>query len=72
MSSRFDFEQLLLECWHVTNDVEHVYDFVMESDDLDQDKIANLLLGISSIYELKFQKLFDMFDINKGWPSGQP
>jgi len=61
MSNRFDFEQQIFDCWNVTKDINTLFEGVVEQD-LSQDQIANTLLGMQQLYELKFTKLFDMFD----------
>lgn len=61
MKNRFDLEQELLECWRVTNDVHDVYEYVM-NERPDTDTVANLLLGIHALYELKFNKLWNTFE----------
>ena len=60
-SNRFDLEQEILACWHVTNDVNLLYAHVMEKD-MTKDEIANVLLGIKSIYDMKFEKMWDTFE----------
>jgi hypothetical protein len=63
MKTRFDLEQEIMECWNITTDVSDVYEYVMngEGSELttsERDRVANILLGISQLYELKFNKLF--------------
>ena len=60
---RFDFEQQLLECWNVTKDIKTVYEGVCySSPPMTGDQIANALLGLETLYELKFNKLWYMFE----------
>lgn len=59
---RFDLEQNIMKCWSVTEDVQLLYENVMENDDLSKDDIANALLGIHQLYEMKFNKLFENFE----------
>jgi hypothetical protein len=66
MKNRFDLEQEIMECWNVTTDVNDVYEYVMNggSSELstdERDRVANILLGISQLYELKFNKMFNTF-----------
>jgi hypothetical protein len=61
MVDRFDLEQSILNCWNVTSDINLLYENVMESN-MSTDDIANALLGIESIYEMKFEKLFRQFE----------
>lgn len=61
MSNRFDLEQQILDVWKVTDDIELVYKNTMDRD-MSKDEIANVLLGIKSLYELKFNQLWDTFE----------
>ena len=60
-NDRFDLEQNIMRCWSVTEDIDLLYENVMESD-MSQDDIANALLGLRVMYEMKFQKLWDNFE----------
>lgn len=61
--NRFDFEQQLLECWGVTKDIKTVYEGVCDSSPaMTEDQIANALIGLETLYELKFNKLWSMFE----------
>lgn len=62
MADRFDFEQQIMDCWHVTDDLKCVFEHMMEADTIDRDKIANILLGMQTLYHLKFEKLFNTFE----------
>jgi len=62
MSDRFDFEQEILSCWNVVDDIRLLNGSIMDSDILDKDDIANYLLGLQTIYELKFDKCFKTFE----------
>jgi hypothetical protein len=65
IKGRFDLEQEILKCWEVTNDINDVYQYVITTSkgiDDDDNKVANILLGISQLYDLKFQKLFNTFE----------
>jgi len=61
MSDRFDFEQQILKCWNVTDDIGEITEGILEHD-LTGDQIANALFGIQQLYELKFNKLWDLFE----------
>jgi len=64
--NKIDFEQLLLKCWNVTDDIDLLCEEVCEGTFKDvpelQDKVANILIGLSSMYNLKFEKLYRMFE----------
>lgn len=65
MSDRFDLEQQILECWKIVDDIrlldKNVLEGKIEGGSMTQDEISNYLLGLESIYELKFQQMFDTF-----------
>lgn len=61
--NRLDFEQQLLECWGVTKDIKTLCEAVCDrSPAMTEDEIANVLIGLESLYELKFDKLWQMFE----------
>lgn len=62
MADRFDFEQQIMKCWNMVDDVDQLYGQIMESDHLNKDEIANYLLGLKTIYNLKFDTLFNQFE----------
>ena len=61
MTDRFDLEQQIMACWNVTSDIDTLCEGVIESD-MTTDQIANILLGMKQLYELKFNKLFNTFE----------
>ena len=60
MSDRFDLEEQMLNCWNVTKDINVLTEGVMEKD-LTKDQIANALMGLEQIYDLKFDKMWTTF-----------
>lgn len=61
MTDRFDLEQEILECWRVTGDVEMVCENLMDRE-LSTDEVANALIGIKSLYNMRFEKLWSTFE----------
>lgn len=61
MADRFDLEKNIMQCWNVTDDINLLYENVMEKD-LTTDQVANTLLGMKQLYEMKFNKLWDNFE----------
>lgn len=61
MTDRFDLEQQIMKCWNITEEIQLLNENVLERDKLTKDEISNYLLGLSTIYEMKFEKLFDQF-----------
>lgn len=62
MSDQFDLEQGIMECWHVTGELDLLLEELMENDTFSRDDAANFVLGLSTIYEAKFNKLFRTFE----------
>ena len=60
MSDRYDVEQSLMSCWTVIDDIKLLSENVLDGK-LDTDDIANYLIGLHSVYGLKFQNCFDQF-----------
>jgi hypothetical protein len=65
MTDRFDLEQQIMNCWNIIEDIKlldkNVLEGKIEGGNLTQDEISNYLLGLESIYDLKFQQMFDTF-----------
>ena len=61
MSDRFDFEQQIQKCWMITDDIGEIAEGILEHD-LPKEKIVNALMGVQQLYELKFNKLWDLFE----------
>lgn len=59
---RFDLEQHIMKCWNVTEDVDLLYRTVLDGPEMTTDEISNALLGIKTLYEMKFNELFDTFE----------
>ena len=59
----YDLEQQIMECWQLVDDVNMLYEEVMEKDlHEDQDKLANALLGLHTIYGMKFEQAYDAYE----------
>ena len=63
MSTQFDLEQQILQCWNVSDDIDLLYENVLDaSHELTPDEIANYLLGMKQMCEMRFHKLFKTFE----------
>jgi hypothetical protein len=60
-TSRFDFEQQIMDCWGVVDDIKTVYN-ADDLRELSKDEMQNSLLGLYTMYQLKFEILFKMFE----------
>ena len=61
MSNRFDLEQQILDLWKITDELDMVYQRVMDRG-MTTDEVANVLLGLVSLYNLKFDRCWETFD----------
>lgn len=66
MKDRFDLEQDIMNCWGITDDLQQLLELVDAGryDSLspsDTDELANILMGLKTVYEMKFGKMFDTF-----------
>ena len=57
----FDLEQEIMNAWHIIDDIQLLNENVMETD-MSTDDIANALLSLESIYNMRFQKVFNIFE----------
>lgn len=61
MTNCFDLEQKIMECWNVTSDINTLAEGI-SNHDLTNDEITNVLIGLNSLYNLKFDELFNVFE----------
>ena len=65
MTDRFDLEQQIMNCWNIIEDIKLLNAGVLEGrpdgGSMTQDEVSNYLLGLESIYSLKFEQAFDTF-----------
>ena len=58
-----DLEHHIMECWQLVDDVKLLYEQVMDKDlHKDQDRLANALLGLHTLYEMKFERAFNTYE----------
>lgn len=64
INTRFDLEQHIMECWMVTTDLKLVTEYLLDAplEPGRGDKIANMLLGMETLYEAKFDRCFRTFE----------
>ena len=58
---RFDLEQDIMKCWEVVDDIKNLRQ-TNDRRTMTQDEVDNYLLGLETIYEIKFEKLFETFE----------
>jgi hypothetical protein len=68
--NRFDFEQQLLRCWAIIDDLKDVKEALRDEDNSNNDTMIAYLNSICVLYEMKFNKLFEQFETSIQKPSG--
>ena len=66
LKDRFDLEQDIMRCWNVVDDIDMLYENVCDNPKFDMpaetsDRVANALLGLKELYEMRFERLNDTF-----------
>ena len=61
VKDRFDFEQDIFNCWHVIDDIKQLYEMVSDRN-TSIDDIANVLLGMQTLYHDRFDQLMSSFE----------
>ena len=61
MTDRFDLEQQIMECWNIIKDIQLLRETISDKI-VTQDFQENYLLGLETIYETKFEKLWETFE----------
>ena len=60
---RFDLEEEIMNVWQTEDDLDAVVHRMMEDPDpIPNKEIANLLIAVSKLHDLRCQKLFDIFE----------
>lgn len=64
MDNRFDFEDNLMKCWHVTDDINLLVKMVgdIEMDAKHQDRLMNILIGMRELYNQRFSEAFNLYE----------
>jgi len=60
MKIEWDFEQDMMNCWHVVDDIKQLAAMVTDRN-ASRDNIANVLLGLQVLYNDRFTQLMDGF-----------
>jgi hypothetical protein len=63
MSDRFDFEQQIIKCWSVVDDLKDLDEGLFEGWlSFTQDDVSNQILAVANLYDVKFNKLWNLFE----------
>jgi hypothetical protein len=57
--SRFDLEQEIMGCWNVVDELKLLVD---KWDNITEDEKLNIIIGMASLYQLKFDVMFNTFE----------
>jgi len=60
---RFDLEQDIMTCWSVVDDIKELSRSKMDRRDMTEDEVNNYLLGLETIYQIKFERLFETYEM---------
>lgn len=60
-NSMFDLENAIMDCWRITDDLKSLTEHV-DDENATTDSIANVLIGLEALYNIKFEKLFHTFE----------
>lgn len=58
---KFKLEQDIQACWTIVDDIDLLFDNVC-NETMDTDQLSNYLLGMKTIYQCKFEKLFNTYE----------
>lgn len=61
--NRFDLEQDIMNCWSVVDDIKELNRCMLDRRKLTEDEVSNYLLGLETIYQVKFERLFETFEM---------
>lgn len=61
MKTSLDLEDDIMKCWNIVSELNVLAEEVCEGD-LTKDDVANILIGLNKLYEIKFEKMFRTFE----------
>tara|TARA_B100000953_G_C17808314_1_gene354479 strand:+ start:141 stop:467 length:327 start_codon:yes stop_codon:yes gene_type:complete len=59
---RFDLEESIMQMANILDDIKILSENVMEDSECDKDKIINALVGMETIYQMRFDKTIDIME----------
>lgn len=59
MKDRFEFESEIMSCWNIIDDLKLICD---NWESLSEDKKLNALIGMVTLYDMKFETMFSTFE----------
>ena len=62
MSKLFDLDTMILDCWHVCEDLQLVFKQIGDGErEPTQDELMNALMGMQQVYQWRFEQLFKTY-----------
>lgn len=62
-TSNFDLEQAIMAAWGTSEDIRLIWEQYYDGKEkMTEDDVANLLLGLQRLHDLRCQKLMDLFE----------
>jgi hypothetical protein len=61
-STQFDLEHRIMQCWQVVNDLDILTAHILDVKKMSEDEIANALIGIKQLYDMKFYGLMSTYE----------
>ena len=58
---RFTLEQAIMDAWHTADDIKLLLNAVL-NEQFDTDEIANALMGLQGLHDLRARRVFDIFE----------
>ena len=60
---RFNLEAEIMSVWNTKDDLESITSRMMDDPDpMSEDDIANVLIGLSELHDIRCKKLFNVFE----------
>jgi hypothetical protein len=61
--NRFEFEEQIVKCWSVVDDLKDLDEGLFEGWlNFTQDDVSNQILAVANLYDVKFNKLWNLFE----------
>ena len=61
-NTQFDLEQSIMQCWQVVDDLDVLTTHMLDVKKMSEDEIANALIGMKQLYDMKFHSLMSTFE----------
>ncbi len=63
-SDRFDFEQQIIRCWNIVDDLKELDEGIFEGwvENNSEDSFSNHVMALAHVYDVKFHKLWSLFE----------